>query len=374
MNSTNVFFINLKKDIGRRIWISDIVKNIDGNIHEGISKEEINSGFLKSYPDVNNATHGERESKKELLKKFLRENKSEYIFIFEDDICIHKNFYNYLKEVNNFIITKKPKLFYFGVSRDIKPISSDKLLFTNMREYFKEKPLKGLTGGFGFALNRNIIPFVLKHFNATGIHSPSDIHVLGQVILMHPEDVYIVSPQLVIPNVEDSNIRGVRKQEYLWNNLNIKQDEYIIPYQKKFYVIIKNTDDFVGISAIVKIFTPIYKIIYVCKREDYDKLIKKNEHIEIIVMEKLNITEKEYIICTSGVNWKYYYGADILKTINGSNKTLNFKIHPCYQCKKVNVDEYFKVIKEGENEINIDNKLFCIHHHIEIKNMFSKYI
>jgi GR25 family glycosyltransferase involved in LPS biosynthesis len=377
MNSTNVFFINLKKDIGRRIWIKDIVNKLNGHIFEGISKEEIENGYLKSYPDVNKATQGERESKKELLKKFLKENKSEYIFIFEDDICVHKNFYNYLEEVNNFLITKKPKLFYFGVSKDIQPVSHDKLVFTNMRENFKDNPLKGLTGGFAFALHRNIIPFVLKHFNTTGISSPSDIHVLGQVILMHPEEVYITSPQLVIPNVEDSNIRGVRKQEYLWSNINIDENDYIIPKQKIFYVIIRNIEEFIGISIIIKVFTPIYKVVYICKKDDYEKLVKINEHIEFISVEDMSnikITDKEYVICTSGINWKYYYGEEILKTINETKGSINFKIGICQKCRKANKDDYFRVIRQEEKEINIDNKLFCIHNHVEIKNMFSKYI
>ena len=35
---SNVFFINMPKNIGKRLWIKDIAKNLSGTIWNGIDK------------------------------------------------------------------------------------------------------------------------------------------------------------------------------------------------------------------------------------------------------------------------------------------------------------------------------------------------
>lgn len=234
-----IFFINLKKDIGKKKFIENIVINLGGTYWDGVDVREFNEkGNVISYPDKKNATRAAKQAKINLLNHINNLNSNDnYFVLFEDDIIIHENFYEYFKISLEFMKNNNHcKLLYFGVSSNID-LKSDKDF-----DIVKLPKNKKYAGAYGVIINNSIIPQLLYRSDDLSLfYKPFDIYSLGYIQECY--DCFICIPQIVIPIVTVSNIRENRPQELIWNNTKCNPSKYIYPHCHNMYVITDTDSD-----------------------------------------------------------------------------------------------------------------------------------
>ena len=301
MENNNIFFINLKKDSGRYETIRPHLKRLNGQIWEGVDVTEIDkNGYAIKFADKISGTYAAKIAKLRLFEHFIKNNKNEYLILFEDDIMFHKKFYEYIEEINNFLIKKKPKLLYFGVSSNIESKSEK---FTIKKILEKEpknvnnsliNPNENLentfiphSGAYGVCIHRNIIPFlILRIKNPILKDKPFDMSCLGQIQRVYTNDCYITDPPLVIPYIKSSNIRENRNQNQLTNLIKVNMNNYQQPLEFPLFVEIIDKDSFLIFDKLIKCLIPIFKIYYLISMDTYKNIKDIFLNHDLIILEK----------------------------------------------------------------------------------------
>jgi len=151
-----------------------------------------------------------------MILKDARENSYEKILVFDDDVIFMKGFEDKITYVTTRIIHDW-KLLYLGASQhhwnDIK-IDESKVYYTcNMTE-----------GSFAIGIHNSIFDELIESIN--NLKLPYDSIALRRISNIYKEKCIVLYPNLVIANVEDSNIRARRNMDeyafmFRWN-----QEEY----------------------------------------------------------------------------------------------------------------------------------------------------
>ncbi len=285
MQEDNVYFINMKKDIGRYIHIKPIVDKLNGNIWEGEDPTIIDTnGYAASFADVSVGTNAAKEAKLKLFNHFLKTSKSEYLFLFEDDIIIHKDFFNNLEKINNFMKETKPKLFYFGVSGNIKNIAEDNNII--IKKLFDNNTKEPVSGAYSVCINRNIINhIILRIKNPILKNKPFDMTCLGQIQTAYPNDCYICHPPMVIPYLKKSNIRDNRNQYEFNKMININYADYIKPREYPIFVKINEPTNIQYFDKLINSIEPYFKTYYLVNESNYSIIIKTDKIYDIIMID-----------------------------------------------------------------------------------------
>lgn len=317
MDNDNIFFINMKKDAGRHEHIRTHVKRLNGQIWEGIDPTEIDKeGYAIKFPDKISGTNAAKMAKLKLFEYFLKNSKNEFLILFEDDIMFHKQFYNHLEEINDFLIKTKPKLLYFGVSSDVAA-TSEKFTIKKLIDK-KELDINFIphSGAYGVCINRNIIQFlILRIKNPTLKDKPFDMSCLGQIQRIYSNDCFITDPPMIIPYIKSSNIRENRNQNQLTKLIKINMNIYQQPLEYPLFVEIIDQDSFITFDKLIKCIIPIFRIYYVLDKEMYEQMQNIFNNHELIIktgdlwidqIKINNFMNKDKVIFTN-TNFKFKY-------------------------------------------------------------------
>lgn len=285
MQDDNVYFINMKKDIGRFVHIKPIIDKLNGIIWEGEDPTIIDiNGYAASFADVSIGTNAAKEAKLKLFTHFLKNSKSEYLFLFEDDIIIHKDFFNNLEIINNFIKDKKPKLFYFGVSGNIKNVVQDNIMI--IKNLFDNNIKEPISGAYSVCINRNILNhIILRIKNPILKNKPFDMTCLGQIQTAYPNECFICHPPMIIPYLKKSNIRDNRNQYEFNKMININYSDYIKPKEYPIFVIIKEPKNINYFDKLINSIEPYFKIYYLVTQKHYDIISSTDKIYDMILIE-----------------------------------------------------------------------------------------
>jgi GR25 family glycosyltransferase involved in LPS biosynthesis len=343
MENDNVFFINMKKDAGRHEHIRQNIKRLNGQIWEGVDPTEIDKdGYAIKFPNKISGTNAAKMAKLKLFEHFLKNNKNEYLILFEDDIMFNKKFYDHIEEINDFLIKIKPKLLYFGVSSDVAS-NSDKFIIKKLFDKKEESNNNSIneknphSGAYGVCINRNILQFlILRIKNPTLKDKPFDMSCLGQIQRIYSNDCYITDPPLIIPYIKSSNIRENRNQQQLTKLIKINMNNYHQPLEYPLFIEVIDKDSFLNFDKLIKCLIPIFRIYYIITIQKYNEIkeIFINHDLIIIdnpIRENLinqlkfnNFTNKDKIILLdTNFNFKYNQSNEIYlmfgKIINTDN-------------------------------------------------------
>lgn len=333
-NNSNIFFINMKKNVGKRALIRNVVDRLNAVIWDGVDKSIYDhNGIL-----LNSFGHGERsraakEAKLNLFEYFLKNCKQDYLVLFEDDIILHKKFYDHFNTLINFANNRDFKLIYMGVSCSVpgEEYNHDKL-------DIKLLPKTGyrFSGAYGVIIHRSIMQSLINRSNDPLLYNrPFDIYSLGHVQLCQPDDCYICYPQLVIPDITISDIRNPRSQDTFWRLCHVNKEHYILHDFLPLYVLTDTNEDkikqFIGI---ISIFIPYVRPIFICKNnENVISKLCDNAYEIICVNNFSNDTIKQiilfnkYAITNIYVNW-----TKNIDNIFDTKINTFYKISECPRC------------------------------------------
>lgn len=251
MDNCDAYLINLKKDYGRYMSSLILVKIFNAKIIEGNDINELDSnGYLKLVKSSIDYTKSAKITKKNLLQQFLKESKKEYLLILEDDVYMHEDFIdknkrkNMFSQLNNFVKNIKPKLLYLGISRHFNSHQNDtkNISFVSFYDKFKDD-IKMCSGAYGVIISRDQIKNILMRIDNTTIDEyPFDLYCLSYISKIYPNESFVTNPHLLIPYIENSNIRNGVSQNILWDTLKTNKCNYFIKNIGILYIINDNDD------------------------------------------------------------------------------------------------------------------------------------
>jgi GR25 family glycosyltransferase involved in LPS biosynthesis len=385
------YLIHLKKDIGRYEYIKNLINILNCKIWDGVDVRKYDDDGFMEYQDCNkNCTKGCSIACLNLLKHFLINNNSEYITIFEDDIIIHKKYAIYKKKIDLFI--KKNlnwKIIYLGSSSSKSPHLS------NINFNILKIPKKILTGGFAIMINKTIIPDIIKLISKN-INKPHDLYGYGKIQQLYPDDCYVCSPNIIIANVNSSNIRRTRQLEKFSNKIGWNLENYIIPHKILMFIYSNNNNNnnnkikkFIDLLSIYrpKIFPfIIFNDINIdnldfLHRNNISYINNNNNNNNNIFQKYLqNYKYNHFIITNTNINWT------INNTDNGgifnifqyfdehnkNNKSLNYKFN-IYNCTKCNETKKYVKTKSIKTGVSLINKKCINMHKINLINCNTQF-
>lgn len=372
-NNTNIFFINMKKNVGKRTLIDNIVKKLNAMLWNGVDKSIYDqNGILLNSFGHDERTRAAKEAKINLFEYFLKNCSHDYLVLFEDDIILHKKFYDYFDILIDFANKKDFKLIYMGVSCNV---SSEQYKLDKLE--IKPLPKTGyrLSGAYGVIIHRSIMPSLINRSNDPLLYNrPFDIYSLGHVQLCQPNNCYICYPQLVIPDITISDIRNPRSQDAFWRICHIDKDQYVQHETLPLYVLADTNEDkikqFIGILSI---FIPFVRPIFICKNGE--NIIPKlcDNAYETICIDQFSdnnikkiITFDKYALTNIYVNW-----TKNINNIFDVKTNIKYEISNCPRCSILssychseNIDPFIlndmTIITDNTTKINIshNNNLF----------------
>lgn len=353
MNTTNIFFINMKKNWGKRQLIKNMVNKLSGIIIDGVDKSIYNNDILIKKSSQEISTRAAKEAKINLLKNFINTNTSQYLVLFEDDILLHKNFYEYFNKTIIFANTNKFKLIYFGVS-----CNSLQLNNSNFQINLLPKVNYRFSGAYGIIIHRSIIQTLINRSNDPFFYNkPFDIYSLGHIQLSYPNECFICNPQIVIPIISSSDIRNPRDQNILWNKCHINKNYYIHNNTIPMYIYVNNNKyklfRFIDLlNMLVPIIDPIF--IYETSNiiQKYFDNTYKNMNIMTFYDSFIQNQPNIYILTNICINWNILIG-DLMNF----NKNIIYLFSECPICCKQNNNLIlYKNIFSGFSIINKNYK------------------
>lgn len=177
---SNIFCINMEKNIGKKILMRNFISQLNGNIWNGIDKSIYDeNNLLLSVPTQQIKTRCAKEAKINLFNYFLTHTTYNYLILFEDDIMIHNDFFTHYKQVIDFANTHKFKLIYFGVSCHV-PVESKSSFSINVLP----KTSYRYSGAYGVIIHRSIMKSLINRSNDPFLYNkPFDIYSLGHIQL-----------------------------------------------------------------------------------------------------------------------------------------------------------------------------------------------
>lgn len=349
------YIIHLNHDIGRYQLIKKIKKKINGEIFLGCHGLEIINNVLVNGKNKRDNTRALKKTYVNLLNSL---NKNiDFIFIFEDDIYIHKNFDFYYKKLLEYINKKeKWKLIYLGSSN---PITYNDNNFIQPINKINNKII--LNGSYAIAIHNSCFNELIERAeNNEFIDSPWDISCLGYIQLKYVNECYITNPLLLITDVSTSNIRTHRNTIDFNNKMNWKIENYELINSIPIFIVVKDNIKRIERSLeLTNCFYPLYKPILLhlgkpkITTQEYLKIksVKGGIQNYIInstscmysIIKKIANNFSHYIITNYYINWQ----------ITSDNI-------------KGRIDDYFKKYNCDVLVIKIDTCLFCNN----IKNFF----
>jgi hypothetical protein len=386
---TNIFCINLKRDIGKKKCMTDIIKKLNGEFFKGHDIRIIDNNKITLKDSLSyECTRAAKSAKLELLNNFFSNSNKDYLCIFEDDIIIHNNFYEYFNKVIDFANNNIFKLIYLGVSTSINNINNPKneLNIINFNKFDKKR----YAGAYGVIIHKSTLQYINYRANDTALYyKPFDIFCLGYIQDTYPENCFICNPQIVLPNITTSNIRGNRDQTIIWKNTNAILENYIFQKQIPFFVLIDNNNTKIKrFMKYVGQFIPHVKIIFITTKYllnylnyhinlNFDFIIINNcynninKRINIYLLKNKHLFFNYYIITNIYINWIdiNYDFFDIINDKIKNHSLLSFKINKCPRCpvniiqrcyneKILNGFSIIKIDCEYSDELHIDNDYF----------------
>lgn len=362
----------MEKNIGKRQIIDGITKKLNGQLWNGVDKSlyDDNGILLKSYGhDVN--TRSAKEAKLLLLKHFTETSSQPYIIIFEDDIILHKNFYEYFPEVIKFADTHPFKLLYLGVNRPQPKLESNNLIISQL---FDDRRKRGSrhSGAYGVIINKSVFPTIFSVSNdPMHFMKPFDVYSLGHIQSSYPKECFVCNPYLVVPEITVSDIRTPKEQSSVWSAFDIDMNDYCNPTTFPVYILVddneKKLKQFVVLLAM---FIPYIQPIFICREEcnvvhkiygkTYQTIEVSNFSEEIIGK---NIASEKYALTNIYVNW-----TKNISNIFDETRNIKYEIKNCPRCKRC--EKQKPEILNGLKIINHKNDDFI---QIENENLFYVY-
>lgn len=354
------YFINLKKDIGKRKLLTPIMEKLGGQLYPGVDIRELDTAtnIQLSWQIGFNCTRAAKQAKINLLSSLPPEIK--YLILFEDDLILHKDFYENYKKVIEFADnTPNFKLIYLGVSSRLNLAESEFKI-----EYLPKD--KRYAGAYGVLINRSIFPQIIYRSNDLALYNkPFDIYSLGYIQECY-EDVYVCSPQIVLPDVTISNIRQSRNQSLIINNTGCNINDYIKPKRIMMFVYTYNNQEKMDrFMKIASSLIPYVRIIFSGCKSVVEKYITAGyEYTD----EEINISDEiegYYIVTDINVNWTDldYSIFEFIETFIQKFDIIDFEVPICPRCKMNNTLSQIKRSKETKgftvNKIKkISNSVF----------------
>ena len=249
----NINIIHLKHDVGRYAFVHPLLNmiNFHAKIFNAIGLH--NENVVLRYKNRADATLHCTLTIISLLTEHLEKHDDKHLIIFEDDIIVHKNFMNYWNSIVCFVKEKKWKLLYLGVS--------NKLQNNFGIHNFPSKKI--YTGGYGIIIHKNIVRDVLslcKKYH----DNPHDIAVYGLFQQKYPKECYVHIPNLVIANVESSNIRPNKNQINFSRGMNWNLHDYTTVKQIQLFIVCNgNMERIHRFRELVTMFQPKVRPIYI---------------------------------------------------------------------------------------------------------------
>jgi GR25 family glycosyltransferase involved in LPS biosynthesis len=325
----------MTKNIGKKKIIEDVVEKLSGTIWNGVDKSIYDeNGILikKQSSEIN--TRAAKEAKINLLKHFLDTNKSDYLILFEDDILIHKNFYDYFYQTLNFANIHKFKLIYFGVSCYVPSKNNENLSIniipsTNYR----------FSGAYGVIIHKSVMQTIISKSNDPFLlNKPFDVYSLGHIQLSYPNECFICDPQIVIPIISSSDIRQPREQDAFWNLCHIQKENYVSYKSIPMYILTDNNEE--KIRRFIEMLTMLIPYVIPIFIYTHENTVQKLYHtiyttIQVNSLDEKNIStiihDKMYILTNIYVNWTTYIG-----NIFNRKNNISYKISNCPLCHTTN--------------------------------------
>lgn len=302
-DSSNIFFINLKKNVGKKSVINHIASKLHATIFNGIDKSIYDKNIMITQ-NRHLSTRAAKESKLSLLSHFIDTCPHNYLVLFEDDVVIHRNFFDLFNKTIEFANSHTFKLIYLGVSCKVKlQNSTDTFHIHNLpTENFR------YSGAYGVVIHRSIIPqIILKSNDPFLFNRPFDIYSLGSIQLSHPHDCFITVPQLVIPYVSISDIRAPRNQYDFWSICDIDPAFYLINSPIPLFVrCFDDKQKIINFVVMLSSFIPYIEPIFVSKsnivQDIFGNIFKTILTDNFSVVDNIQKNNK-YAITDIYVNW-----------------------------------------------------------------------
>ena len=163
-----------------------------------------------------------------------KKNGYQRILCLEDDALFHKDFENKFKKAIQ-AIPKNWKFLYLGASQrnwgipgGLNYPDKNKAVFDPNASFYLPKKTNGT-----FALGIDLSVYGLMLQEIIKMKSPIDNGPVQSVINDYQEQCFVLTPNLIIADVTDSDIRGKRNQVELSKKLKWKLEEYDFPSQKE---------------------------------------------------------------------------------------------------------------------------------------------
>lgn len=333
---SNVFFINMQKNIGKRTLIENIVNKLNGTIWEGVDKSIYdNNGILLNSFGHNERSRAAKEAKLNLFEYFLQNCSHDYLVLFEDDISIHKNFYKYFDEVIKYANTHPFKLIYMGVSSSVPTEygQSESLNIINLPNIHHR-----YSGAYGVIIHRSILNKLIHRSNDPFLYNkPFDVYALGHIQESYPSECFISIPQLVIPDITISDIRSPRSQDAFWRICNIDRTQYVQYHSLPVYILSdSNKEKIKQFIGLISMFIPYIRPIFITKKENDPSDLYDHAYETIFVENFSNcaikniITHSKYAITNIYVNWTKNIGNIFDETCN-----VSYIINDCPKCSNL---------------------------------------
>jgi hypothetical protein len=358
----------MKKNIGKRLLLKNFISHLNGNLWCGVDKSIYDDNqILLSTPDQYIRTRSAKEAKINLFNYFLTNNDQNYLFLFEDDIIIHTDFFVHFDSVIQFANTNKFKLIYFGVScyvpqKNNLSFSIDILPQSTYR----------YSGAYGVIIHRSVLKSLINRSNDPFLYSkPFDIYSLGHIQSSYPLECFICNPQLISPNITISDIRNPRSQNDFWSLCHIDKSSFIIEKHIDMFIVIDDNkihfDYYINIlSMLIPYIIPTFIHTSNYSWIDNFKNIYTFLYVDDITNVDYHISDDTYIFTNFYVIWNFGIKNIFKYAKNMCNQNIIFTINKCDKyVKNCIIDDKLKYITPTFNIINTHNDSCNI-----IKNTF----
>jgi len=364
----------MEKNIGKRTCMKKLIDNLHGSFWNGVDKSIYDeNGIVLQTFDHDIKTRAAKEAKLNLLNYFLQNIHEDYLVLFEDDIVLHKDFYQYYQNVINFANNNKFKLIYMGVSCVIPNEQKTE----NFNIHLLPEAGYRFSGAYGVIIHRSVMQTIILRSNDPLLYKrPFDVYSLGHIQIRHPEECFVCSPQIVIPLINMSDIRDPRSQNILWSYEHMDKSVYL--FQPSLPLFVLTDDNLTKVKQFIIVlgmFVPYVHPIFVHKNNNQQFKEKYENIYDLISVDDFNDTNylessEKYAITNIYVNW-----TKNIENVFDTTDNIEYKIDICSRCHKNKQNESIdKTIlnnliiiknKSCEKKYLYNEKIFYVYNCIE---------
>lgn len=338
----------MDKNVGKRTIINNMIMRLGGRIWDGVDLSTYDTnGILLKMPTMIDKTRAAKEAKLNLLTYFINHCSDDFLVLFEDDVILHHNFYNYFDQIIHFAEHNKFKLIYMGASCRIDKVHT---IFDTQNLAIMKLPIMKyrISGAYGIIIHKSIMQTMIRHSNDPFLYKkPFDIYTLGHIQMRYPEECFICEPQIVIPNITISDIRGPRMQNNFWECCNIDKYNYLLNPSLPMYILMDmNEKKIQQFLMLISMFIPYIRPIFVYSNNE--KNLNKTllsriccdayelSGVSDFSEENINqiINYEKYALTNIYVNWTNRIG-----NIFTSDHNTKYNISLCPRCSAFNIKQ-----------------------------------